>query len=157
MNEKTYRRIIVILIVVVFIGGACAGWLLTRANRRNEALAEDITGLEADAETFGSRLAEHTERSLRAERERDEIDQRYRELGEQIPGFTGGLGAVGDGLSGIESGITRAADGIQSANGGISEVITGIGTYLEETERIQNGDLDSGTNNNAVADPSVGG
>lgn len=154
MNEKNYRITIIVLAAFIFLVGACAGWLLTRANRRNEALARDITELEADTLTLGSSLAEYTERSLKAERERDELDQRYRELGNQIPGFTGGLGAVGSGLSGIESGITRAAEGIQSAGDGISEVTTGIGAYLEAAENIQNDDLDSGADSSGTDRPA---
>lgn len=137
MNEKRYILLIAILLAVIFIGGAGSGWLLTRANRNGQKLADDARSLETELVTLRGSITQITGRYIGSEVERERLDNRNRELADEIRHIIERFGYLDGGLSDAESGIATAAGGVHSATDGISEVIASIGEALGAAEANQ--------------------
>jgi chromosome segregation ATPase len=156
VNEKTIRWILVGFCLLLLLGGGVAGWLFARANRRNAELELRIASIRSLADSYASGLEDLGRRYSESERERQLLDQRGRELEDQIQRIIDGLGGLGDEVSGLESQLEGVGDGVRGAYEGVSGVAGRIDSYLEEAEKNQNNSrsrMDGVSNDGPDPDP----
>ncbi len=141
MNEKVYRITIVVLITVVFLGGAGAGWLLTRSNRANTELALQARNHLSLLESYSAGITYLGERYRVSETGRIELDSRNRELEAEVSEFIRRLGDMDGDIFDIESAVGGAAVELRGDIGEVRDLAAEIREILKAVEGVQDSDV----------------
>jgi len=132
MNEKRYR-ILTIILLVLLIGGY---WYGINSARTNTELGTEINNLGLILTDGNIRLKQITRERDGFEERYNDIAGRYKELAESVSTFNDGLGTVEDGLGTIESELGTVISGLRSDRKGLQEFAAEIRKVISEAEKI---------------------